>query len=149
MSGRTISISREISAPIERVWRAWTSPQDIAHWFVAEHGLDTEVIQMDVKKGGRARLKFPGAAGEYTWTYVEIDKPVKLVIDILDYSLPQFLPNGAGGICNIEFEESGGKTRVTVSGELPAGMDGEKERKTAEKGWGFTLGNLNNYVEEA
>lgn len=148
MSDKMVSISREIRAPIERVWQAWTNPEDISHWFVAKHGLYTEVIQMDVKKGGKARLKFPGAAGEYTWTYVEIDKPNKLVIDILDFSLHQFLPDGAGGICNIELKDLDGLTRVTVSGELPAGMGGDKERQMAEKGWGFTLTNLDNYLKQ-
>ena len=148
MNDRTIRISREISAPIERVWQAWTTPEDITHWFVAEHGLDTEVIQMDVKKGGHARLKFPGAAGEYTWTYVEIDKPNKLVIDILDFSFAEY-PEGNGGICNIELEDLGGKTRLSVSGELPDSMNNEKMRKMAEKGWGFTLNNLNDFVKES
>jgi len=148
MSGRAISISREINAPIERVWQAWITPEDIARWFVAEHGLDTEVIQMDVKKGGQARLKFPGSAGEYTWTYVEIDKPNKLVIDILDFSLPQFLPDGAGGKCSIELKDLDGITRVTVSGELPVGMDSENDRKMAEKGWSYTLANLDNYLKD-
>lgn len=148
MKNNTISISRVINAPIERVWRAWTSPDDIRHWFIAKHGLITEVIQMDVKIGGEARLKFPGAAGEYTWTYVEIDKPNKLVIDILDFSFAEY-PEGNGGICNIELEDLGGKTRVTISGELPKGMRSESMRKMAENGWGFTLDNLNSYLKES
>lgn len=146
--GKTVSVSREISAPIERVWQAWTTPENIGHWFIAEHGKETKVIQMDVKVGGKVRLMFPGAAGDYTWTYVEIDKPNKLVIDILDFSLPQFLPDGVGGICSIELKASDGITRVTVSGDLPAGMDNEKMRKMAENGWGYTLGNLDNYLNK-
>lgn len=148
MSDKTIAVSREIRASIERVWQAWTTPKDIPHWFIAKQGLDTEVIQMEVKVGGKTRLKFPGAAGEYTWTYLKIDKPKLLVIDILDFSFPEFLPDGIGGICNIELKDLGGKTRVTVSGELPAGMDNQKSRKMAENGWRFTLDNLNNYVKE-
>lgn len=147
MSDRSISISRVISAPIERVWRAWTTPEDIGHWFIAEHGQKTEVIQMDVCVGGKTRLKFPGAAGEYTWTYVEIDKPNKLVIDILDFSFAEY-PEGSGGICNIELEDLGAKTRVTVSGELPDNMNNEKGRKMAEAGWGYTLTNLDNYLNK-
>lgn len=148
MSNKTVRISRVINAPIQRVWQAWTTPEDITHWFIAKHGLDTEVIQMDVKIGGKARLKFPGAAGEYTWTYVEIDEPNKLVINILDFSFPEFLPDGVGGICSVSFKDLDGKTEVTVSGELPDEMDDEKSRQMAEKGWGFTLSNLDNYLKE-
>ena len=147
MSNRTVSVTRVIEAPIERVWRAWTNPDDFKHWFVAKLGEKTEVIQFDVKVGGKVRLKFPGAAGEYTWTYVQIDKPNKLVIDILDFSFAEY-PKGNGGICNIELEDSGGKTQVTVSGELPDAMDNEPGRRMAENGWGNTLNNLDNYLKE-
>lgn len=148
MSNLSVSISREINAPIERVWQAWTSPEDIGHWFIAEHGKQTKVNQMDVKAGGKTRLMFPGAAGEYTWTYIEIVEPTKMVIDILDFSFPEFLPDGVGGICNIDLEDLGGRTRVTVSGELPKAMRNEESRKMAEKGWGYTLNNLDNYLKE-
>ena len=146
MADKTVTISREISAPIERVWQAWTNPDDLKHWFTAYTGDTTEVIQFDVKVGGKVRLKFPGAAGEYTWTYVEIDKPNKLVIDIVDYSLPDH--QGAGGICNIELKDLDGRTRVTVSGELPDDMNNDKMRKMAESGWGGTLDRLNNYLRQ-
>ncbi|HET6863742.1 MAG TPA: SRPBCC domain-containing protein [Candidatus Saccharimonadales bacterium] len=148
MIDRTVTVSRVINAPIERVWRAWTNPNAIKHWFIAKPGLPTEVIQFDVKVGGKVRLKFPGAAGEYTWTYVKIDEPNLLMIDILDYSLPEFLPDGVGGISNIGFKDLNGKTEITVGGELPDGMNNEKSRKMAENGWSFTLDNLNNYVKE-
>jgi uncharacterized protein YndB with AHSA1/START domain len=148
MTNRTVSVSREINAPIARVWQAWTSPDQIGHWFIAEHGKQTEVRQMDVKAGGKTRLMFPGAAGEYTWTYLEIHKPALLVIDILDFSFPEFLPDGVGGICNIEMEDLGGKTRVTVSGKLPDEMDDEKSRQMAQKGWDHTLNNLDNYLNK-
>ena len=148
MSNISVSISRDVDFPIDRVWQAWTSPGEIGHWFIAEHGKQTKVIQMDVKVGGKARLMFPGAAGEYTWTFVQIDKPTKLVIDILDFSFPEFQPDGIGGICNIDLEDLGGRTRVTVSGELPKEMQNEKSHKMAENGWGYTLNNLDNYLKE-
>ncbi len=142
MASDTVIASRVIKAPIERVWQAWTRPEEITHWFVAKPSLKTKVIQMDVKIGGKTRLKFPGAAGEYTWTYVEIDEPSKMVIDILDFSFAEY-PDGNGGICNIDLEDLGGKTRVTISGKLPD----ESMREMAEKGWSFTLDNLNKYLK--
>lgn len=146
MADSTITISQVINAPIERVWTAWIDPEDLKHWFAADGGLQTQVIQFDVKEGGKVRLKFPGATGEYTWTYVKIDKPSELVLDILDFSLPQFLPDGAGGMCNIGFKDLGNKTEVTVSGDLAG--ESKATRQMAEKGWGGTLDKLNNYLEE-
>jgi uncharacterized protein YndB with AHSA1/START domain len=140
MADKLVTVSRVISAPIDRVWQAWTDPDKLKKWFVAEPGKDTQVIQFDVKIGGKVRLKFPGAAGEYTWTYVKIDKPHLLVFDILDFSLADY--QGAGGICNVELEDQGGKTKVTVWGMTPD----ESMVKMAQKGWGFTLNNLSNYL---
>jgi|GEM_PF-1024236 len=148
MADNTVTISLIINASIARVWRAWTSPDDLRHWFTAESGVKTEVIQFDVKVGGKVRLKFPGAAGEYTWTYVKIDEPNLLVFDILDFSLPQFADQGVGGICNVSFKDLGDKTEVTVSGELPDEMNNESMRQMAEEGWSGTLDKLENFVKE-
>jgi uncharacterized protein YndB with AHSA1/START domain len=142
MTDKTVAISRVINSPIERVWQAWTSPNDLKHWFAVD-GRETKVLQYDLKTGGKARLKFPGAAGEYTWKFVKVVKPTKLVIDILDFSLPQY-PQGVGGICNIGLKDLQGKTEVTVAGELP----NESMRKMTERGWGATLDKLNYYLKE-
>jgi uncharacterized protein YndB with AHSA1/START domain len=148
MTDKTITITRVINSSIERVWQAWTNPDKLKQWFVAQEGITTQVIQFDVKVGGKVRLKFPGASGEYTWTYVKIDEPNLLVIDILDFSLPQFADQGVGGVCNVDFKGLGDKTEVTVSGELPDEMNNESMRKMAEAGWGGTLDKLNNYLNK-
>lgn len=146
MTGNTVIISKTIDAPIRRVWQAWTDPNQLKHWFTAMDGSETKVIQFDVKPGGKVRLKFPGAAGEYTWTYVKIDEPSQLVFDILDFSLPQFGKEGAGGICNVGFKDLGDKTELTVSGDLAG--ESKVNRQMAEQGWSGTLDRLNNYLKE-
>jgi uncharacterized protein YndB with AHSA1/START domain len=148
MTDKTITVTRVINFPIERVWQAWTNPEDLKHWFVAKEGTATQIIQFDVKVGGKVRLKFHGAGGEYTWTYIKIDKPNQLVFDILDFSLPQFNKKGAGGICTVSFKDLNGKTEVSVGGELPDEMNNESMRKMAEAGWGGTLDKLNNYLNK-
>ncbi|MGH7156721.1 MAG: SRPBCC family protein [Candidatus Saccharimonadales bacterium] len=146
MGDNTVIISKVINAPIERIWRAWTDPNQLKHWFTVMDGSETEIIQFDVKEGGKVRLKFPGGAGEYTWTYIKIDEPKELVFDILDFSLPQFLPDGAGGICNVSLKDLGDKTEVTVSGDLAG--ESKATRQMAENGWGSTLDKLNNYLKK-
>ena len=147
MPSNLVAVSREINSPVERVWQAWTNPDDLKNWFTSYTGETTQVIQFDVKVGGKVRLKFPGAAGEYTWTYIKIDRPSSLVIDILDFSLPDY--QGSGGICNVKFEDLGNKSRVTVSGELPDDMKNDTMRMMAEKGWGSTLDRLNNFINQS
>lgn len=146
MASKTLTISRTISAPIKRVWHAWIDPDQLKHWFTIDDGSETEVIQFDVKLGGKVRLKFPGAAGEYTWTYIKIDEPNLLIFDILDFSLPQFGDKGAAGVCNVSFKDLGDKTEVTISGELAGEL--ESMRQMAIRGWSGTLDKLNKFISK-
>jgi uncharacterized protein YndB with AHSA1/START domain len=143
MANQMLRISRTIEAPLERVWQAWTDPDHLRHWFTATSGLETKVIEFNLKPGGKVRLKFYGSKGEYTWTYITISPLKQLVFDIFDTSLPQHR-DGVGGICTVDFESVGNRTKVTVSGELPD----ESMRQMAIKGWGGTLDRLNNYLNK-
>lgn len=48
---REIVISREIHAPRELVWQAWTDPQHVAHWW-GPRGFTTTIKKMDFRVGG-------------------------------------------------------------------------------------------------
>jgi uncharacterized protein YndB with AHSA1/START domain len=144
MTGK-VSIDRIIDAPIERVWQAWTIADELKQWFSSQTE-ELEVIAFDVKPGGKVRLQSSSSAGEYTWTYIKIDKPNELVFDVLDFSLPQY-PDGIGGVCHVSFKAIGDKTEVTVAGELPS----ESLRKKYQRlltGWLDTLDKLNRFINK-
>ena len=80
-----IAVSGAFPAPVDRVWRAWTVPEQFIRWFGREGG--AKEFEADVRVGGRWRLEFdmgdaPNALeGEYlvveenarlvfTWTHV-------------------------------------------------------------------------------
>lgn len=50
------TITRTLDAPRELVWRAWTDPRHLTHWF-HPHGVSTPEasIDVDVREGGRYR----------------------------------------------------------------------------------------------
>lgn len=142
MSGR-VSVSRVMDAPIERVWQAWTVADELTQWF-SSRTEEIEVIEFDVRPGGKVRLKSTGSAGEYTWTYIKVHKPDELVFDILDFSFPEY-PNGIGGVCHVDFKTIDDKTEVTVWGELPDESLREKYQNLME-GWIGTLDALNKFL---
>jgi uncharacterized protein YndB with AHSA1/START domain len=143
MAGR-VSVRRVVDAPIERTWRAWTIADELAQWFSRSE--EIEIIEFDVKPGGKVRLKSASSAGEYTWTYVKVNKPYELVFDILDFSLPEY-PDGIGGICHVDFKAVGDKTEITVWGELPDESLREKYQKLMN-GWNGTLDKLNKFLNK-
>ena len=53
-AAREVLITRIFDAPRERVFRAWTDPDEVAAWFGPEH-FDTprERIRIDLRVGGR------------------------------------------------------------------------------------------------
>src|SRR5215469_6412977 len=82
---RTVVITREFNAPVEKVWAAWTEADHIKQWwgpadFTAPH------IELDFRVGGKYLYAMHGPAGtEYdidmwnTGTFQEI-VPLKRIV---------------------------------------------------------------------
>ena len=62
---RQVLITRIFEAPRERVFRAWTDPDEIAAWFGPEH-MDTprERIHIEPRVGGRYELTMVQREGD-------------------------------------------------------------------------------------
>lgn len=65
MSEHTIVIERELDAPRELVWSAWTDPDQVARWWGPERfTTPREKIEFDLRPGGVCRLTMVGPDGE-------------------------------------------------------------------------------------
>jgi len=74
---REIVLSRVINAPRERVFAAWTDPDQIRQWF-GPAGFKTETLECDIRPGGRWRFIYTGPDGT-TWdnrmVFLRIEAP--------------------------------------------------------------------------
>ena len=52
MTGTTITVEVCVAAPVEAVWRAWTSPADIMQWNAASADWHTTASCVDLREGG-------------------------------------------------------------------------------------------------
>lgn len=73
-------ISRTFAAPIERVWAAWTDPDQIAAWFGPK---DTSgaVLAFDLRPGGEWRGRMEGPDGKVMYSkfvFQTIDPPHRM-----------------------------------------------------------------------
>ena len=57
-----LRITRTFKAPIELVWKVWTDPQHIIHWW-GPNGFTNTIEIMDVREGGEWKLTMHGPDG--------------------------------------------------------------------------------------
>jgi uncharacterized protein YndB with AHSA1/START domain len=103
-------ITREFDVPRERVYAAYTDPEQVATWWGPE-GVTTIVDQMDARKGGTWRYIHRGAEGEeyaFSGVYHEAVAPERLVYTFEFEGMP-----GHVLLETITFEElPSGRTRM-------------------------------------
>ena len=105
-------IARRFDAPRELVWKAFTEPERLAHWWAAEDG-QLEVLEFDLRPGGSFRYRIRTADGGESngnWIYQQVVAPERLVF------VARFTdPSGEVRemVSTLMFSERQGKTLVT------------------------------------
>jgi uncharacterized protein YndB with AHSA1/START domain len=68
--GRQLNITREFSAPVEKVWKAWTEAEQLDKWW-APKPWKAITKSMDFKVGGFWLYCMAGPNGEKAWCRVD------------------------------------------------------------------------------
>jgi uncharacterized protein YndB with AHSA1/START domain len=72
----TITVETTVSAPIEEVWRAWNTPDDIKRWNTASKDWHTTQAAVDLRVGGsfssRMEAKDGSMGFDFAGTYTRI-----------------------------------------------------------------------------
>ncbi len=108
---REIVSTRIFSAPRDLVWRAWSEPQHLMHWW-GPKGFTNTFESFDFRPGGVWRFVMHGPNGadyKNEIVFVEIAKPERIVLDHV--SAPQFRVTAT--FEDLSKENLAGKTRVT------------------------------------
>jgi uncharacterized protein YndB with AHSA1/START domain len=97
-----ITVETTVRAPIEAVWRAWTTPDDICRWNSASDDWHTTRAAVDLRVGGafssRMEAKDGSMGFDFAGTYTEVVDQALIVCALGDRSLRvEFLP-GSGGV---------------------------------------------------
>jgi uncharacterized protein YndB with AHSA1/START domain len=109
---REIVLSRELDAPRELVWEAYTDARHLPHWF-GPNGFTLTLHFMDVRPGGMSRYTMHGPDGtDYPnrQVYQEVERPERLV-----YLHGEDVDDDPGAFhVTVRFDDlGGGRTRVT------------------------------------
>jgi uncharacterized protein YndB with AHSA1/START domain len=134
-----VLITRIFEAPRERVFRAWTEPDEVAAWYGPEHmQAPRDRIHIDLRVGGRWELTMVqrGGDAEFAIGYeiVELVEPELIVLR--SDPMPE-MDMHEPVVVRVEFHDHGTKTRMTLSdGPYPSGAG------HAEAGWSAAFGRL-------
>lgn len=152
MASKTLHLTRTLNAPVERVWQAWTDPNEAMKWW-GPKDFTSPAAKIDLKVGGEYLLCMHGPAGSQfdqdMWsggTYKEIIPMKKIVatdhfadkdgnkISPKEMGMPGEWPDEM--IITVTFEDLGnGKTKLTIVHE------GHPEEMAADAttGWNQSL----------
>lgn len=123
----TLITTREIDAPVAKVWDAWHDPKKIAKWWGPE-GFRSTVKELDIREGGRFEVIMHGLDGtDYPNLYVfdHVEKYKQLV-----YTNAGSKEFGLAPFQSVfELEGIGSKTRVVLKARF---ISEEDKRKHVE-----------------
>jgi uncharacterized protein YndB with AHSA1/START domain len=106
-------LTRELAAPRERVFAAWTDVEQASRWWVPQD-FTTLSCEMDVRPGGawRRRMRAPdGTVFTKFGVYREIVPPARLVFT---YQTEESGITDSATLVTVTFDDLGGRTRLTL-----------------------------------
>lgn len=132
-----INVETIVSAPIERVWRAYTTPEDIKQWNAASDDWHTTAATVDLREGGlfssRMEAKDGSFGFDFAGTYTKIVEH-----KLIEYSF-------GDRTARVEFSESPQGVKVSVSFDSESTHPIEQQKE----GWQSILKNFKRHVEKS
>ncbi len=135
-TGPTVQIRRRVSARPEQIFDLWTKPDLMARWMSPFPGAVDCKASCDLRPGGAFSLvmRSAGSSREVSGTYVQIDRPRKLVFTWIGP-----LTNNMNTLVTVELTARGDETDLVLTHErLPTSAIVEGHTK----GWGNILDHL-------
>jgi uncharacterized protein YndB with AHSA1/START domain len=130
-----ITVETKIAAPIEQVWRAWTTPDDIKQWNAASDDWHTTKAAVDLREGGsfssRMEAKDGSMGFDFAGTYTRIVEHESIECSFGDR------------VMLVEFVS--GQDGVTVRETFDAETTYSEEQQ--RQGWQAILNNFAKHVE--
>ena len=136
----SLTLKRRLDAPPSKVFAAWTDPEKLAHWFGPADTVGSASAELDVKVGGRFRIRFSTANGEHHevgGVYREVTPDQRLVFTWAWRSTPE-----RESLVSVTLKPDGAATLLTLTHEQ---FFDQAARDRHEGGWTGTLDRLERY----
>ncbi len=134
MTAEAITVETTIAAPIEEVWRAYTTPDDIMQWNAASDDWHTTAATVDLREGGQFSSRMEAKDGsfgfDFAGTYTRIVEHELIAYEFGDRT------------ARVEFTPVDGAVRVRVTFDPENVYPHEDQRA----GWQAILDNFARHV---
>ena len=131
-----ITVEALVDAPVEQVWKAWNTPEDIQQWNTADPGWHCPSSENDLREGGSFKNRMEARDGSFGFDFegrydrVEPHKEIS-------YTMSD------GRRATTLFSEKDSGTSVSTSFDAESQNDPEFQKQ----GWQAILDNFKKYVE--
>lgn len=131
-----ITVETTIAAPVEQVWRAYTTPSDITQWNAASADWCCPSAEVDLRVGGAYKARMEAKDGSFGFDFEAVYSEVSPHKAIT-------LAMGDGRVARTTFESRGNGTVVTTVFDA----EGQNSIEMQRGGWQAILDNFKRYVE--
>lgn len=129
-----IEVSVLVSAPIEKVWSAYITPEDIVQWNAASEDWHTTSSRVDLRPGGSFSSRMEAKDGSFGFdfegTYTRV-----IEHELIEYEF-------GGRFASVKFEQQAEGIKVTVEFEA----EEENSLEDQKQGWQAILNNFAKHV---
>jgi predicted 3-demethylubiquinone-9 3-methyltransferase (glyoxalase superfamily)/uncharacterized protein YndB with AHSA1/START domain len=131
-----ITVEATVNAPVQKVWKLWTTPEHITMWNNASDDWHTPHAENDVRVGGNFLWRMEAKDGSFGFNFVGVYNEIK-TNELIVYTI------GDGRRVKITFSSSGNNTRIEEIFEAETTNPIEMQRD----GWQAILDNFKKYAE--
>lgn len=132
-----ITVETTVDAPMDAVWRAWTTPADIMQWNAASDDWHTTAADNDLRVGGRFSSRMEAKDGsmgfDFEGTYTKI----------VEHEVIEYVMDDDRAVTVVFLAEDDGVT-VRETFDAESTNEGEMQRQ----GWQAILDNFARHVEQ-
>lgn len=131
-----LTVEVEINATVNKVWKMWTTPEDICKWNNASEDWHTTRAENDLRSGGSFLSRMEAKDGcfgfDFTGSHIEVTDG-KLIASVMS----------DGRKMNVTFISDGNKTKVIETFEA----ENENTLDLQQAGWQAILNSFKKYAE--
>jgi len=137
MENQPITVETKVKAPIDKVWKCWTTPEDIVEWNNASADWHTPSAANNLTPGGAFTYRMEAKDGSMGFDFAGEYDEVK-EHELISYTIAD------GRRVRVEFGKNGNETTVIETFEPENVNPADMQRE----GWQAILNNFKDYMEK-
>lgn len=129
-----ITVETTLLAPLDLVWKAYTTPDDIKQWNAASEDWHTTAATVDLRVGGTFSSRMEAKDGSFGFDFAGVYTKI-IPGELIEYSFGERM-------AKVEFLSNANEVRVRVSFDPESTHSLEQQRE----GWQAILNNFAKHV---